>query len=97
VLLVVPALLHQHLKKELQFGCTSFLKTTQWHLPDRMLELNFMEIDAIREKGLRVCSKHEAYNCPSMRHESEARLRWNAIPDKQLVMPRLELERHQSE
>ena len=80
----VPVRLHQ-------FPCDDDV-ARRWQ---QMLELDFMDLEDIRTKGLRVCSKHfadNAYNCQFLRHDPTSRLRWNAVPDKELVMPRLTRE-----
>ncbi|PAA89251.1 hypothetical protein BOX15_Mlig012677g1 [Macrostomum lignano] len=51
-----------------------------------------LELATIRKEKLRVCSLHflsSAYNCPALRHSAGARLRWDALPDLELTMPRL--------
>uniref|UniRef100_A0A1I8GSG7 Protein kinase domain-containing protein n=2 Tax=Macrostomum lignano TaxID=282301 RepID=A0A1I8GSG7_9PLAT len=58
----------------------------------QILELEFIELATIRKEKLRVCSLHflsSAYNCPALRHSAGARLRWDALPDLELTMPRL--------
>jgi hypothetical protein len=58
-----------------------------------MVELQEFELADIRKRGLKVCSLHfkdEAYSCPAEnRHDLGARLLWNAVPDRELTLPRL--------